>query len=125
MDFMPHGHCYYWVPEVLVPKVLGELAHVFAYGAISILLFMLARSLRSHELGVYRSVMVLFGWFIGFCASTHAMQIVTIWLPVYRLEVAILNLSGLVSVGTAVFCIHFRGHFRRAVKHALHGRAHE
>jgi len=44
---------------------------------------------------------VLFGIFILACGTTHAMSIVTLWHPVYRLDGVIKAITALASVPTA------------------------
>src|SRR5262249_8672848 len=50
----------------------------------------------------FRWVIVLFGAFILACGTTHVMDIVTLWYPVYWYQVAVVAITAMLSVGTAI-----------------------
>lgn len=98
-SFMPHGHCYLWLPTVMWMHVISDAIIVLAYYSIpfSLLYFCYKRT----DL-VHRWVFVLFGAFILLCGTTHLMSIWTIWHPDYWLEGSIKLLTALVSIVTAI-----------------------
>ncbi len=91
-DFMPHGHCYFWKPAVLWTNVLGDGAIALSYYIIP---FLLLRFLKQREDIKFRGIFVAFAAFILACGTTHVIDIVSVWYPMYRLE-------GLVKVITAI-----------------------
>ncbi len=105
MNFMPHGHCYQWTPSILWPMVIGEALHVIAYLGIAGMLFYLC----TRELGRASSwmppFMFLFGCYIFTCAVTHAMDMLTIWVPAYDIQAVLVLLSGMVSLATLVITV--------------------
>jgi len=88
--FMPHGHCYLWLPSLLWLHVISDALIGAAYVAISVLLWLLVRRMRLP----FSPVFIAFGLFIGLCGLTHFMQIWTVWNPDYVWE-------GLLKAGTA------------------------
>jgi signal transduction histidine kinase len=98
-DFMPHGHCYFWQPDVLWLNVGSDVLIALAYYSIPLALFVFVR--RRKDLA-FRSVFVLFAAFILACGTTHLISAWTVWDPVYRVEGLVKLLTGLVSAATAV-----------------------
>lgn len=101
-DFMPHGHCYFWKPEVLWTNVIGDGIIVVAYYSIPFLLFYFINKRKDLK---YKWMFLLFALFIFACGTTHLIDIVTVWNPVYRLEGAVKMLTGLISITTAILLI--------------------
>lgn len=98
MDFMPHGQCILWRPEVLGLMVFSDALIVLAYMTIPITLVHFVRRRRDLE---FNWIFYLFASFIVLCGLTHAMSILTIWKPIYRAEAVLKLMTGLVSMATA------------------------
>ena len=98
-DFMPHGHCYFWKPEILWLTVGGDALTAAAYYSIPLMLFYFAKTRQDLA---HKHVFVLFGLFILLCGTTHVMDIWTAWVPTYRLAGMVKFITGLVSIATAV-----------------------
>lgn len=96
---MPHGHCYYWDPSIVWLHVISDVLIGLSYYSIPIALFVFVR--RREDLA-FPSVFWLFALFILACGTTHIMNIITLWHPVYRLEGVIKAVTGGVSVVTAI-----------------------
>ncbi|MGE9296709.1 MAG: response regulator [Puniceicoccales bacterium] len=96
---MPHGYCYMWDPGILWLHVIANAMIVIAYCSIPFGLFYFVRKRKDL---IYKPVFVLFGMFILCCAATHAIAIVTIWLPYYQLQGVVLLITGVVSLASAV-----------------------
>lgn len=90
-NFMPHGHCYLWIPSLLWLHVISDFLIGVAYLGISLLLWVLVRTLRLP----FSPVFIAFGLFIGLCGGTHFMSIWTVWNPDYFAD-------GLLKAGTAI-----------------------
>ena len=82
-NFMPHGQCYLWSPDVLWLNVGADLLIALSYFTIPIVLFYFIQ--RAQQVP-FRWVFALFAAFIFCCGATHLISIWTVWDPVYRLE---------------------------------------
>jgi signal transduction histidine kinase len=99
MDFMPHGMCYFWRPDVLWLNVVSDSMIAAAYFAIPILLMELVRRRRNLT---FHWIFWMFAAFILLCGTTHLLNVVTVWEPLYRFDGLVKLLTGLASLGTAV-----------------------
>ncbi|HWB64723.1 MAG TPA: hypothetical protein VG603_14505, partial [Chitinophagales bacterium] len=97
-DFMPHGHCYFWQPDVLWANVIGDGITALAYFLIPIGLYYFIRRRRNAK---YPYLFVLFALFILLCGTTHVLEIVSVWDPIYRFEGLLKLITGMVSIITA------------------------
>lgn len=82
-QFMPHGHCYLWRPEILWLHAGSDALIAAAYFSIPLALIYFVSQRSDIE---FKWMFVLFGLFISFCGLTHMMAIYTIWVPNYGLE---------------------------------------
>ena len=98
-DFMPHGHCYFWRPEILWAGVLSDITITLAYYAIPLMLIYFVRKRRDL---VFNWIFLCFGAFIFLCGTTHLIGVWTVWHGTYRLDVVVKALTALVSIATAV-----------------------
>ncbi len=98
-DFMPHGHCYLWRPEILWLHVISDGLIALAYFSIPVALFYFVRQRRSMA---FDWMFVMFGLFICACGTTHVLDVVTVWRPVYRLAGLAKAFTAVASLMTAV-----------------------
>lgn len=96
--FMPHGHCYFWIPSLLWLHVISDLLIGVAYVGISLILALLVRKIRLP----FSPIFVAFGLFIGLCGLTHFMAVWTVWNPDYWLSGLVKAATAAASVATAV-----------------------
>lgn len=101
-DFMPHGHCFYWRPDVLWLNVFSDLLIAFAYYSIPVILIYFVYKRKNVP---FHFMFLMFGAFIFLCGTTHVVNIITTWYPAYRLEGFVKLLTGIVSVVTAFWLI--------------------
>jgi signal transduction histidine kinase/ActR/RegA family two-component response regulator len=101
-DFMPHGHCYLWRPDILWTHVLSDAIVALAYFSIPITLVWFVRKRKDFP---FPAVLWLFAAFIVLCGTTHIFSIITIWYPIYALDGVIKAMTALVSIATAVMMI--------------------
>src|SRR5262245_30439993 len=97
--FMPHGHCYFWRPEVVWLHVGSDLLIGFSYVAISATLAYLVYKARRDI--PFHWMILAFGLFIVACGGTHFMEVWTLWQPRYWLSGDVKLLTAAASVATA------------------------
>lgn len=98
-QFMPHGMCYLWQPALVAAQVISNGLIALAYFSIPLLLlyFIGRRPDVPNPL-----LFTLFAIFILACGTTHLLDIVTIWHPIYWVDAIVRGITALASVGTAV-----------------------
>ncbi|HTM49240.1 MAG TPA: ATP-binding protein [Bryobacteraceae bacterium] len=101
-DFMPHGHCYFWRPEIVWLHVTSDALIALAYFFIP---FTLVHLVRKRPDLVFNWMFVLFSIFILACGATHAMAIWTLWHATYRLDGVVKLITAVASVPTAILLI--------------------
>jgi PAS domain S-box-containing protein len=102
LEFMPHGHCYYWEPFILWSHALSDSIIAMAYMAIPLTLIYIFRKRKDFR---FIWIMVLFAIFIFGCGITHVFDVITIWNPIYRLDSAARIVTAMASIGTAVVLV--------------------
>jgi len=100
-DFMPHVVCLR-IPALVALHAVSDGLIAIAYFIIPLGLFQLVR--RRRDLS-FNWMILLFGIFILSCGATHILEIVTLWVPVYRFEGLIKSITAIASVGTAILLI--------------------
>lgn len=101
-DFMPHGHCYLWRPEILWLHVVSDVIIFLAYMMIPVVMFLVFRRRPSIP---YKWILLMFALFITFCGFTHLVAIITIWRPYYGFEGIVKAITAAVSLATALLVI--------------------
>jgi PAS domain S-box-containing protein len=102
--FMPHGHCYLWLPQLVWLHVISDTVIALAYVSIPVTLLVFMRKRRNLPFGW---VLFASGVFIISCGMTHVLEIVTIWYPAYWLAGAVKAITAAASLGTAVMFVRF------------------
>ncbi len=82
--FMPHGYCYLWNSDLIRLTVITDALVAVAYYSIPVALFLLA--IKKKETMPVRPLFMLFGLFTFFGGGGHAIDILSIWKPVYWLK---------------------------------------
>jgi PAS domain S-box-containing protein len=100
--FMPHGFCYTWDPYVIWLNAVSDILIALAYYTIPIMLVYFVR--RRKDL-VFNWIFVCFAIFIVACGTTHVMEVISIWRPMYWLEGTIKAVTAAASVLTAIALI--------------------
>ncbi|SDH63401.1 MULTISPECIES: PAS domain-containing sensor histidine kinase [Bradyrhizobium] len=98
-DYMPHGMCFLWQPELIALHVASDSLIALAYYSIPVALIYFV--MKRTDLA-FPAIFVLTGLFILACGTTHAMSVWTLWFPDYRVDGGIKAVTALLSVGTAV-----------------------
>ena len=89
---MPHGHCYWWKPEILWLNVASDLLIAFAYFSIPFALYYFVKKRTDLK---FKGIFMLFSAFILLCGITHLISIVVIWQGYY-------GVHGLAKLATAI-----------------------
>ena len=98
-QFMPHGSCYLWQPDILWLHLISDSLIGISY--LSLSLALLYFSQKGGTLP-FKGTLLLFSSFIFACGLTHFMNIWTTWNPDYYLEGFVKALTAIVSLATAV-----------------------
>jgi two-component system, sensor histidine kinase and response regulator len=97
-DFMPHGYCYLWRPEIVWLHAGSDSVIALSYYLIPLMLLYFVR--RRQDLP-FNWMFVMFGVFIFGCGTTHLMEVWTLWHGTYRLAGVIKALTAVASLATA------------------------
>ena len=98
-NFLPHLYCYLKNPGLVWTHVAADSLIAIAYLSISMTLAYLVYK-GWHDLP-FQGLLTAFGLFILLCGCTHAVEAVTVWVPVYVFSAAVKVLTALASVITA------------------------
>jgi PAS domain S-box-containing protein len=98
-DFMPHGYCYLWTPQIVWLHAISDATITLAYYLIPLTLFYFVRKRRDVP---FNWMFWMFGIFIFGCGTTHLMEVWTLWHGTYRLAGLIKAVTAVASVATAV-----------------------
>src|ERR1700680_449474 len=79
-DYMPHGMCFLWQPELIALHVASDSLIALSYYSIPIALIYFV--LKRTDLA-FPSIFVLTGLFILACGTTHAMSVWPLWYSEY------------------------------------------
>lgn len=96
---LPHGYCIAWSPGLLWTLVSADALIAAAYYSIPLGLFVLARQRRDLA---FHWMFYLFAFFILACGTTHLIGLVSIWVPIYRVDATIKVVTAGLSVLTAM-----------------------
>jgi PAS domain S-box-containing protein len=101
-DFMPHGMCYLWDPQIVWVNVVSDSLIALSYLTIP---FSLVYFLRKRTDLPFRWMFGMFGLFIVGCGATHIMEVWTLWYGTYRLAGVIKVVTAGASVATAALLV--------------------
>ncbi|MDE3199160.1 MAG: sensor histidine kinase [Acidobacteriota bacterium] len=98
---MPHVYCLR-EPGIIALHAFSDSVIALSYFAIPVSLILLVRGRRDLA---FRWAFVLFGVFILACGSTHMLGVITLWLPIYRVDGLVKLLTAAASLPTALLLI--------------------
>jgi PAS domain S-box-containing protein len=98
-NFMPHGHCYLWTPELVWLHVISDSLVALAYFSIPLTLVYFIRKRKDLP---FNWMFAAFSIFILACGATHFMEVLTVWNPVYWASGIVKFVTAAASVPTAV-----------------------
>ncbi len=97
-SFMPHGHCYLWIPGLVGLHVTSDILIWLSYMTISLTIVYIVR--KRGDLP-FDWIFMSFGIFIIACGFGHLMEVVTLWQPLYWLSGLWKAVTAIASVLTA------------------------
>jgi signal transduction histidine kinase len=103
VDFMPHGSCYLWKPELMALHGISNAIIVLSYLSIPITILYILRQRRDLP---FNWIFFLTASFIVLCGFTHLLNIVTLWYPIYWTAGIIQAITAAVSFATAIAIIY-------------------
>jgi signal transduction histidine kinase len=95
----PHGFCLFWRPELIWLHVTSDFIIAVSYYSIPLALAVFILKRRDVA---FSWVFGLFGVFILACGTTHVLEILTLWYPIYGIEGAVKFITAIVSALTAI-----------------------
>jgi len=101
-DFMAHGYCYLWRPEIVWLHVVSDTLITLAYYSIPITLVYFVRKRRDLP---FHWMFLMFGAFILGCGTTHLMEVWTIWHGTYRFAGVVKLITAGLSISTAAVLV--------------------
>jgi PAS domain S-box-containing protein len=101
-DFMGHGYCYLWKPEIVWLHAISDSTIMLSYYVIPLALVYFVRKRRDLP---FHWMFLMFGIFIFSCGTTHLMEVWTLWHGTYRLAGVIKAVTAVSSVATAALFV--------------------
>jgi PAS domain S-box-containing protein len=99
-NFLPHEYCYLGKPGLVWTHATADFLIGLAYFMISgTLIYLVQKGRRDIP---FHWMFLAFGSFIVACGSTHFIEVLTLWVPVYVLSASLKVVTALVSMATAV-----------------------
>jgi len=98
-QYLPHGGCYLWQSELVGLHAVSDGLTALSYFVIPIAIIYLIR--KRNDLP-FQYIFLLFGAFIIACGMTHAMEIITLWYPIYWVSGVIKLITALISLFTVI-----------------------
>ncbi len=101
-DFMSHGYCYLWRPEIIWLHAISDSIIALSYYVIPLTLVYFVRKRRDLP---FHWMFLMFGIFIFSCGTTHLMEVWTLWHGTYRLAGVLKAITAVASVATAALFV--------------------
>ena len=99
-NYLPDAYCYLGKPGLVWTHVGADSLIALAYFMISItLVYLVWRGRRDIP---FQRMFLSFGLFIVACGTTHLLEVITVWIPVYVFSGAVKLFTALVSMATAL-----------------------
>ena len=95
----PHGFCLLWEPGLIWLYAISDTLIALAYFSIPLALIIVGK--RRSDL-VFRPLLWLFAAFILLCGTTHWLDLLTLWAPLYGLQGLVKAATAIASIFTAV-----------------------
>ncbi len=105
-QFIPHGHCYLWMPSLVWLNVIADTLIALAYFSIPLTLLAFFRK-RGRDFP-FNATLLAFAVFILACGATHVLEVWNIWHSDYWVAGTIKGITAVASVITAIYIIRLQ-----------------
>ena len=102
VEYMPHGHCYFWNRGLVDLHVTADAIIALAYYSIPITLVYFVR--RRHDLQ-FDWIFLCFAIFIMACGTTHVLEIWNVWHGAYWTAGIMKAVTAAASIVTAILLV--------------------
>jgi signal transduction histidine kinase len=109
VSLMPHAVCWAAAPRLIWTMVIANSITFISYVTICATLLVLVRRTRQVIARDWAYFLVGFALFIVACGSTHLMDVVTTWIPVFWIDAATNVITALLSAYVAIMLIQRAG----------------
>ncbi len=113
-QFVPHGMCLLWRPDLLLMHGGADLLIAVAYFTIPVVI---VKATRTRPDLLNTKVAWMFASFITACALTHLSALITLWLPYYGIQGVVKLATAGVSIYTAIQCVRLLPEFLQIPSH--------
>ena len=100
--FMPHGHCYLWLPALVWLHAVADALIALTYYVLPIILVYFVRKRQDLP---FNWIFLMFGAFLVASGTTHWMSVWNLRYPTYWLAGGVKALTASVSVATAFLLV--------------------
>jgi len=99
-NFMPHGMCYLWQPDILWTSVISDVTTALAYFSITAAVIVFVSKRKD----------LLYPWFFLLagsviflaCGTSHLISAIVIWEPIYGVSSIIKAITAVTSIATGI-----------------------
>jgi len=99
-DFMPHGMCYLWRPDILWTSVISDVVTGLAYFSITAAVVIFVRKRKDLP---YPWFFLLSGSVIFLaCGMSHIISAIVIWEPIYGVSAIAKAITAVTSLATGI-----------------------
>lgn len=109
VSLMPHAVCWAAAPGLIWTMVVANSITFASYVSICITLLVLVRRTRPVIARDWAYFLIGFALFIVACGSTHLMEVVTTWIPLFWIDAATNVVTALLSAYVAIMLIRRAG----------------
>jgi len=95
-QYMPHGMCYLWKPEILWVSVISDVLTALAYYSITIAVIVFVKKRQDLP---YPAFFILVGSIIFIaCGTSHLIAAIVVWKPIYGISAISKAITAITSV---------------------------
>jgi signal transduction histidine kinase len=105
VTLMPHAVCWAAAPRLVWTMVVTNLITFLSYVTICFTLFFLARRTRRVIARDWAYFVIGFALFIVACGSTHLLEVITTWMPIFWVDAWTNIITALLSAYVAIMLI--------------------
>jgi signal transduction histidine kinase len=105
VSLMPHAVCWAAAPHLIWTMVIANAVTFLSYVSICVTLLVLLRRTRLIVARDWAYFLIGFALFIVACGSTHLMEVVTTWIPVFWIDACTNIVTAVLSGYVAIMLI--------------------